>query len=92
LTLASELEDALGTYPGAVVVASHDRWLRQRWTGTRIALSHGKIVSRTEPVEVVAPVEAGADAEPETKAEATAEAPVDNASESDAVAPEKSDS
>jgi macrolide transport system ATP-binding/permease protein len=93
LTLASELEDALGTYPGAVVVASHDRWLRQRWTGTRIALSHGKIVSRTEPVEVVAPAEADADAEPGAEAEAMEEAPVDNASESDAtVAPEKADS
>lgn len=45
LTLASELEDALGTYPGAVIVASHDRWLRQRWTGTRLGLSFGRIVA-----------------------------------------------
>jgi macrolide transport system ATP-binding/permease protein len=45
LTLASELEDALGTYPGAVIVASHDRWLRQRWTGTRMELSNGQIVA-----------------------------------------------
>jgi macrolide transport system ATP-binding/permease protein len=48
LTLASELEDALGTYPGAVIVASHDRWLRQRWTGTRIELSNGQIVDAVE--------------------------------------------
>lgn len=38
LALATELEDALGSYPGAVVVASHDRWLRRRWTGRSIAL------------------------------------------------------
>ena len=43
LTLASELEDALGTYPGAVVVASHDRWLRERWAGTRLELAHGQL-------------------------------------------------
>ncbi|WP_246140009.1 ABC-F family ATP-binding cassette domain-containing protein [Protaetiibacter larvae] len=38
LALASELEDALGGYPGAVVVASHDRWLRRRWSGPELAL------------------------------------------------------
>jgi macrolide transport system ATP-binding/permease protein len=38
LALAGELEDALGGYPGAVVVASHDRWLRRRWTGEEFAL------------------------------------------------------
>src|SRR5690606_2491197 len=39
LSLASELEEALGGYPGAVVVASHDRWLRRRWRGGELALS-----------------------------------------------------
>ncbi len=39
LTLATELEDALGTYPGAVVVASHDRWLRRRWDGETVHLT-----------------------------------------------------
>jgi macrolide transport system ATP-binding/permease protein len=39
LTLATELEDALGAYPGAVVVASHDRWLRRRWAGERFAMA-----------------------------------------------------
>ncbi len=33
LSLASELEEALGTAPGTVIVASHDRLLRRRWTG-----------------------------------------------------------
>lgn len=42
LSLATELEDALGTYPGAVVVASHDRWLRRRWSGRTLHLEpHG---------------------------------------------------
>ncbi|MDN4614297.1 ABC-F family ATP-binding cassette domain-containing protein [Leifsonia sp. F6_8S_P_1B] len=38
LNLATELEEALGAYPGAVVVASHDRWLRSRWSGEEVAL------------------------------------------------------
>ncbi|MET9633231.1 ABC-F family ATP-binding cassette domain-containing protein [Lentzea sp. NPDC006480] len=40
-TLCDELEDALGTGPGAIVLASHDRWLRQRWQGTRLTLHCG---------------------------------------------------
>ncbi|MBF4770209.1 ABC-F family ATP-binding cassette domain-containing protein [Nocardioides agariphilus] len=31
--LAGEIEEALGVSPGAVVLASHDRWLRRRWAG-----------------------------------------------------------
>ncbi|AGP31954.1 ABC-F family ATP-binding cassette domain-containing protein [Corynebacterium terpenotabidum] len=38
LALVTALEKAIPEYPGAVVVASHDRWLRQRWAGERLAL------------------------------------------------------
>ncbi len=36
--LCDELEEALGTGPGAIVIASHDRWLRRRWQGREIRL------------------------------------------------------
>lgn len=37
--LCDELEEALGTAgPGAIVVASHDRWLRRRWRGRELRL------------------------------------------------------
>ncbi|MFE3502835.1 ABC-F family ATP-binding cassette domain-containing protein [Kitasatospora sp. NPDC059160] len=36
--LCDELEDAFGTGPGAIVVASHDRWLRRRWQGREVRL------------------------------------------------------
>jgi len=38
LALAGELEEALATTPGTVVVASHDRWLRRRWDGAELVL------------------------------------------------------
>jgi macrolide transport system ATP-binding/permease protein len=38
LALAGEIEDALGSTPGTVVVASHDRWLRRRWAGSELRL------------------------------------------------------
>lgn len=41
LLLVTQLEDALGDYPGAVVIASHDRWLRRSWTQRRLDLSGG---------------------------------------------------
>jgi macrolide transport system ATP-binding/permease protein len=39
LALATELEQALGSSSGTVVVASHDRWLRRRWDGPVQALA-----------------------------------------------------
>ncbi|PSM42937.1 antibiotic ABC transporter ATP-binding protein [Streptomyces dioscori] len=36
--LCDELEEALGAGPGAIVVASHDRWLRRRWEGRTLRL------------------------------------------------------
>ena len=39
LSLVTELEKAIATYPGTVVIASHDRWLRTRWTGQTLDLN-----------------------------------------------------
>jgi len=38
LALAGEIEDALETTPGTVLVATHDRWLRRRWQGAELRL------------------------------------------------------
>ena len=38
LTLAGELESALQRSAGTVILASHDRWLRSRWSGETLAL------------------------------------------------------
>jgi macrolide transport system ATP-binding/permease protein len=43
LSLAEELESALHSAPGAVVVATHDRWLRRGWTGAELVLADGRI-------------------------------------------------
>ncbi|MEE8603206.1 ABC-F family ATP-binding cassette domain-containing protein [Euzebya tangerina] len=44
LSLVEELEAALLSSPGAVVVASHDRWLRSRWDGevNELAPAHSR--------------------------------------------------
>jgi len=39
LALAADLEEALGRSSGTVVITSHDRWLRRRWTGGVHALA-----------------------------------------------------
>ena len=38
LDVVTALEALLPTYPGMVVVACHDRWLRRHWTGRRLHL------------------------------------------------------
>jgi macrolide transport system ATP-binding/permease protein len=49
LALAGEIEGALQTSPGTVVVASHDRWLRRRWEGAELRLSAGAGAPATRP-------------------------------------------
>lgn len=38
LALSEELEVAIEKFPGRVLLASHDRWIRRRWSGKRISL------------------------------------------------------
>ena len=38
LQLVGELEEAIGASPGTILLASHDRWLRRRWTGSTLPL------------------------------------------------------
>jgi macrolide transport system ATP-binding/permease protein len=45
LTLVEELEAAVDEFPGALVVVSHDRALRDRFRGTRLELVDGRLVS-----------------------------------------------
>ncbi len=39
LLLVTQIEASIPDYPGAVIVASHDRWLRRTWSGDRLELS-----------------------------------------------------
>ncbi|CAM3321586.1 ABC-F family ATP-binding cassette domain-containing protein [Kibdelosporangium persicum] len=43
LSLVEELEDALKSAPGSVVIASHDRWLRRTWDGAELVLRDGQV-------------------------------------------------
>jgi macrolide transport system ATP-binding/permease protein len=43
LSLVEELEEALRSAPGAIVVASHDRWLRRTWDGAELVLREGQV-------------------------------------------------
>ncbi|GAA2894059.1 ABC-F family ATP-binding cassette domain-containing protein [Streptosporangium fragile] len=44
LTLVEEMEEALGVYRGALVVVSHDRAARSRFTGTQVEMRDGRLV------------------------------------------------
>jgi macrolide transport system ATP-binding/permease protein len=46
LSLAEELEESLQRSAGAVVIASHDRWLRRRWDGEELPLGRGTSAPR----------------------------------------------
>ncbi|NEC14426.1 ABC-F family ATP-binding cassette domain-containing protein [Streptomyces sp. SID8014] len=45
LTLVEEMEEALEAYAGAVVVVSHDRRFRERFTGRRLELAGGRVAA-----------------------------------------------
>lgn len=47
--LVEELEQALVDYRGAVVVVTHDRRMRSRFTGARLTMDHGRITGFTAP-------------------------------------------
>ncbi|MFE6933994.1 ribosomal protection-like ABC-F family protein [Streptomyces sp. NPDC057699] len=56
LGLVEELEEALGRYPGAVVVVSHDRSFRSRFTGDHLELRAGRAVTGSRaPSEAARP-------------------------------------
>ncbi|OCC10378.1 ribosomal protection-like ABC-F family protein [Streptomyces sp. PTY087I2] len=60
LSLVEELEQALDHYRGAVVVVSHDRSFRTRFTGDVLELKAGHPVSTTAPAPAYASGEAAA--------------------------------
>ncbi len=49
LALAGEIEEALQTSAGTVVVASHDRWLRRRWHDAELRLTDRGSAPATPP-------------------------------------------
>ncbi|MFJ5546540.1 ABC-F family ATP-binding cassette domain-containing protein [Streptomyces sp. NPDC093225] len=61
LALGEELEAALDTHPGAVVVVSHDRRLRERWRGAVLDLAPARAAAPASaavsaPASALAPV------------------------------------
>ncbi|GIH98497.1 ABC transporter ATP-binding protein [Planobispora takensis] len=52
--LVEELEQALAGYAGALVVVTHDRRMRSRFTGSRLELRDGRRAVSSSPQEIVA--------------------------------------
>lgn len=50
--LVEELEEALTGYRGAVVIVTHDRRMRTRFTGTRLELSAGHVSQLPGPMNI----------------------------------------
>ncbi|RZD59908.1 ABC transporter ATP-binding protein [Streptomyces albidoflavus] len=48
LTLVEEIEEALEAYAGAVVVVSHDRRFRERFSGRRLELAGGRVTASSD--------------------------------------------
>jgi macrolide transport system ATP-binding/permease protein len=47
--LVEELEEALAAYTGAVVLVTHERRMRERFTGSRLELDGGQVSSLSRP-------------------------------------------
>ncbi|MYZ37215.1 MULTISPECIES: ribosomal protection-like ABC-F family protein [unclassified Streptomyces] len=56
LALVEELEEALRSYAGAVVVVSHDRRFRAGFTGTRLELRSGRVVRAVRAEQEATPL------------------------------------
>jgi len=54
--LVEQVEEALASYHGALVIVTHDRRMRERFTGTRLSLRAGRVEAVERDTYEVAPV------------------------------------